>query len=293
MHASLVGKRFRRVTGRVLERYYSNLRAAAREVIEELRRAGGPKEARRLVLGRAGLGSTGKTGLPTWSLPAMLTCPGKTRLCSEACYGVKGFYMMSRAKARKMIYNLLASLLPEFPSWLAEQLKRHRIVRIHDTGDFYSVPRLVKELEAIGVDTGTLGRLLGVDVEALPPDWYVKAWLEAARRAPGTRIYTYTRSYRVPELREALSRLASLENVTVYASVDETTPRSDIQHAVRVSRGLIAFTGCRPADVGLPGVRAVTCPHEAARNRGAASPPTCRSCMICVHGRSPVVFPLH
>lgn len=52
---------------------------------------------------------------------------------------------------------------------------------------------------------------------------YVEAWVRLAESRPEVLFWFYTRSYRVPELKEALEALRALPNVQVWASMDPET----------------------------------------------------------------------
>src|SRR5207244_4362697 len=52
---------------------------------------------------------------------------------------------------------------------------------------------------------------------------YVRQWASVAAAAPDTTFYAYTRSWRVPGIREALEEFAALPNVRLWYSADRDT----------------------------------------------------------------------
>ena len=52
---------------------------------------------------------------------------------------------------------------------------------------------------------------------------YIDAWRRICASLPRTRFWTYTRSWKFPELIPALECLLGLDNVQVFGSVDPTT----------------------------------------------------------------------
>lgn len=138
-----------------------------------------------------------KTGSGVWtfSLPAIETCPGSTGLCRSFCYAKRGRYVMPSVKAN-LQSRALARERPGFVEYVVGQIDVWEIetVRIHASGDFDTVE-------------------------------YVERWIEIVERAPDATFYAYTRSWRVPELVPALRRLSRLPNMTLWFSADRETGR--------------------------------------------------------------------
>lgn len=148
------------------------------------------------------------------------TCVGRTTLCCSlrynasgtleySCYALRGLNKWPKTVAyRQRTYEL--SLTPAFvPQAIAELRKSTcKYVRPHIAGDFYSAE-------------------------------YVDKWRDIAMRCPDKVFWTYTRSWRVAEIRPALLRLAELDNVNLFWSADAETDRVDgvppIVPAVRVA----------------------------------------------------------
>lgn len=112
-----------------------------------------------------------------WGIPAFrakdgfVTCPGAAQ-CAAGCYarpgqGFYGYDHVSKAYHRR----LDLSFKPEFVDTIDAEIKRKkaRVIRVHDSGDFYSKK-------------------------------YVTDWQEIAKRNPETKFYSYTKN--IPLVRE-------------------------------------------------------------------------------------------
>lgn len=117
--------------------------------------------------------SGGALRLAGWGIPAdyllpngLNTCPG-ARACRAICYAKQGAYTFrSVVDARKRA--VLSALAPSFTDTLtadlqALQRRGYNVVRVHDSGDFYSQS-------------------------------YVDAWKSALAATPGMVAYAYTKS---------------------------------------------------------------------------------------------------
>jgi len=128
--------------------------------------------------------------LPSFSLPVLETCPGKTEFCSRLCYGLNGRFTRQRMRE---IYqnNLQASKQAAFVDRMVSEIlkTKARVFRLHVVGDFYSVK-------------------------------YVEKWIEIANRLPSVKFFGSTRSWRVLRLRDAVERFRDLPNVYLRASID-------------------------------------------------------------------------
>jgi hypothetical protein len=129
--------------------------------------------------------------IATFSIPAISTCPGRTEACAKVCYALN-WRMGSPAHQLVQQANHAASLKRDFVDRICKQLSKSRTfraVRIHPSGDFFSAG-------------------------------YVRKWTEIACRCPTRRFYAYTRSWRVPDIAEALEDLAALPNFHLWLSAD-------------------------------------------------------------------------
>ena len=139
---------------------------------------------------RIGAGNQKLGSIATFSLPSETTCPGASDWCMNHCYAKrmeKRWLNCGDAYA----FNFLASLNPE--SFVQGMLNRIPpdlpALRIHVGGDFYSA-------------------------------FYVESWVRICEQRPATQFWSYTRSWRVPDIREALAKLRRLSNVELFASTD-------------------------------------------------------------------------
>lgn len=130
--------------------------------------------------------------LPSFSLPVITTCPGKTPFCDRYCFGLKGWFTMV-AIQEKNDKRLDATLEDGFADTIIEEIWRTRApaFRLHVIGDFYTVE-------------------------------YVEKWIEIIKRLPNVIFFGSTRSWRCEFLAEGLKRLRDLPNAYIKASVDVT-----------------------------------------------------------------------
>lgn len=137
------------------------------------------------------------------------TCPGATTLCEMHCYAKRGRMAMMQGKYAA---NTKRAKSRGFAAWMirqvADKVPYSGVVRIHASGDMFSAE-------------------------------YVRGWHTVALRFPAITFYTYSRSWRVPAIREELLKFAALPNVRVWYSGDaEASPilsRAELQTGVRVA----------------------------------------------------------
>jgi hypothetical protein len=141
-----------------------------------------------------GEGNTKVRDVFTFSLPSKTTCPGASSWCLTHCYAAR--YETIRPSCQTAYQNNLSLVrdIPRFTHTMIGILPRiMRNFRLHVSGDFDSA-------------------------------LYVTAWQQICRAFPQTRFWGYTRSWVVPEMREALERLRDLPNMQLIASTDATMP---------------------------------------------------------------------
>jgi len=152
-------------------------------------------------------------GIAGFSLPAVTTCPGRTKLCEGICYATSGFFRFKNVR-NSLQSSYEASCERRFAVRIGEELRRRRsieAVRIHPAGDFYSTA-------------------------------YVRKWIEIVRSNPDTKFWGYTRSWRAEatraagcsKIRSALKELAGLPNIELFASIDEETKAGTGQNGRQV-----------------------------------------------------------
>jgi hypothetical protein len=135
-----------------------------------------------------------------FSLPRIITCPGRTKWCEENCYAKGGRHIFpSVRKARLANYEL--SKRKDFVDIMVKAISElyirgYKVLRLHEEGDFYD-------------------------------EEYIRKWIEIVKelRKRGNRIliYAYTRSWRLPNLLPLLEELRRLPNVVLIASTDRDT----------------------------------------------------------------------
>ena len=121
------------------------------------------------------------------------SCPGSSPTCRNRCYAVAVERYRSNAR-RRYRRNFRETRRPDFARRVIAFLIAHRvkIVRIHTGGDYYSAE-------------------------------YARAWLRIIERSPRVVFYFYTRSWRVPAIREVLDQMAALSNCRAWFSADRDT----------------------------------------------------------------------
>lgn len=192
------------------------------------------------------------------------TCPGASPECMAICYAVRP------VKERGVVYdmwvkNSLTEDVPEsFPPGCT-------LVRLHVSGDFTSVT-------------------------------YINNWIRLCKANPHVRVWAYTRSWRIPYLRQALERLRELDNVQLFASMDSSIPelppagwrRAWIDGDERAGKpwGIQAHEDQQTIESRNPrtfdGVPSFICPEETKHK------PNCEECGYCFLGeRNDVTFLRH
>jgi hypothetical protein len=121
-----------------------------------------------LTYGNTKLRKSLKDGIKiaTFSLPAGVTCP-RAGVCKVWCYAQVGSALYPSVANHRMV-NQLASKAPCFVKRMCHELacSQPDVVRLHDSGDFYS------------------------------PE-YAKSWAEVIRQFPGIIFYAYSKSHQM------------------------------------------------------------------------------------------------
>jgi hypothetical protein len=128
--------------------------------------------------------------LPSFSLPVITTCPGKSPFCEVYCYGLKGMFILPKIKDKNE-ERLDATLKADFVSRIINEIRSTGApaFRLHVIGDFYS------------------------------PEYIVK-WIEIANSLQEVVFFGSTRSWRCEFLSKPLKEFRDLENVFMKASID-------------------------------------------------------------------------
>jgi len=148
-----------------------------------------------------------------FSLPRSKTCIGKTQACEKVCYGNGIRYQSHRQRGKRernfrtveflllnggprlLAENLVILIDQARPiDWIAARITGMDTqvpwsLRIHDIGDFQSVP-------------------------------YIEAWAIAMKKRPDCAFWFYTRSFLDEEMFVALTKLASQPNCKGWLSLD-------------------------------------------------------------------------
>jgi hypothetical protein len=128
----------------------------------------------------------------SFNLPAGVTCPGQSAACAN-CYAQRGRWLFRNVRDA-LAWNYRMAQRQFFIEEMVEELRRRRVkvLRLHSSGDFFS-------------------------------SQYTRKWVEILTRSPEVTAYTYTRSWRVPEILLALVDLAALPNFALWFSADADT----------------------------------------------------------------------
>ena len=132
-----------------------------------------------------------KTGnVNVFNLQSYDTCPGKTSYCEKTCYAHKGNYCFN-VVINKYARNLSATLRPDFIQRICNELalSKSKIVRVHSSGDFYSLDYLAK-------------------------------WIKIAGYCKDNVFYAYTRCWHLNEYKKLLNQFEALPNVVLWKSID-------------------------------------------------------------------------
>lgn len=146
-----------------------------------------------LTLGNGKVGQS----IHLWSLPAILSCPGRSPTCARVCYARQSRYLLP-AVAERLRWNYDQARDPAFADRMIREVRRKGclVVRIHGSGDYFSAA-------------------------------YAAAWVEVVAACPNARFYCYTRSHAVPDVLPVLVRMARLKNARVWFSCDRDIPVPD------------------------------------------------------------------
>jgi hypothetical protein len=123
-----------------------------------------------------------------FNLPDAYTCPGASIGCLRFCYAKPSKSNNPKSTALARYARYLITQRPDFADIIVNELKRKRacVVRIHESGDFYSVE-------------------------------YFRKWLEVARRLPAKTFYAYTKSWFIANHLNELP-----DNFIIIFSLDKT-----------------------------------------------------------------------
>lgn len=179
------------------------------------------------------IGTNSKLGplIGAVSIPAVITCPGRTAYCESICYATKGFFRLKNVKNSLSTNYQIAGDLNKFKLDMMSALKKAKVtaVRIHAAGDFFS-------------------------------EDYIAVWIDIINAYPKIKFWAYTRSWRVASLVAPLQKLAQLNNLQLFASMDKTT-RETPPSWMRIADLVDNFSEAKTNYVKCPNQRspAITC----------------------------------
>jgi hypothetical protein len=137
-------------------------------------------------------------GIPVFNLRAIETCPYRTFLCEASCYARGSFFNHPRSR-RLYQRNLIASRCGCFKDRMIYvilnlmnyvMLTRHKTIRLHSSGDFYSRS-------------------------------YFQKWVNIANTFPDISFFAYTRNY-------TIDFNLCPDNLIMYYSRDVTTKKINL-----------------------------------------------------------------
>jgi hypothetical protein len=196
-----------------------------------------------------------------FDLPAIRTCPGRSRLCSRVCYATRNRYQYPQVQER-LQWALEQSKRKDFVDRMVDELYRKGIIlmRWHCSGDVYSPTYARKMLEVIG-------------------------------RSPHTTFWTYSRSWRAKAIFPILKAISLMPNMSLWFSVDsETGYPAEVPDGVRIAfmqvqedddaeQADLVFLN-HPLRKRVPlNVLDKVCPTETPE--GKAKGVTCATCQLC------------
>lgn len=210
-----------------------------------------------LVMGNDKLGLS----IAHFDLPAVRTCPGRSRLCVTHCYATRNRFRYPQVRDR-LNWDYAMSKRADFADRLVAELYRKGVLamRWHVAGDFYSPAYARKALEVVG-------------------------------RSPHTSFWAYTRSWRVPAIYPLLQALSLMPNMRLWLSADAETgyPPEVPRHARVAWMQTEADEDAAGADLvfRLSGLRrrvslsllAPVCPTETPEGRARGV--SCATCGVC------------
>ncbi len=129
-----------------------------------------------------------------WSLPAILTCTGRSKLCEKVCYAMRGYFRFKSVSESNMVNWKEYAESADFAAWMSTEIRHAlpRVVRVHVAGDFYDRT-------------------------------YAEKWLVVMQKNHSVTFYAYTRAWRDPEIYPTLKLMSRLPNFLLWLSCDKET----------------------------------------------------------------------
>jgi len=142
----------------------------------------------------------------SWGLPARATCPNADA-CLSGCYGYRGHYLFKEPREKRE-RNYALSLSDEFVNVLTNEIQcleiiyKNLIIRVHDTGDFYS-------------------------------EEYMDRWIEIAMACPTVVFYGYTKMITWYTSREERYEIPdNMEFIQSFGGKEDDKINMELPHAI-------------------------------------------------------------
>jgi hypothetical protein len=127
--------------------------------VESVKKAVETYESQKYVFPQISLqnGKLKEDNIASFSLPAIISCPGAGK-CSQFCYGITGTYSFP-CTINVLAKNYVASKRDTFVMAMIQRIealpKKIGVIRVHDTGDFYSSD-YVKKWDEIATEVNAI-----------------------------------------------------------------------------------------------------------------------------------------
>jgi len=130
-----------------------------------------------------------RMAIPTWSLPAEKTCPGRTPHCTTYCYAKKA-ERLYKAVLPSRERNLIATKQKNYVTDITAKIKKLKglFFRVHESGDMYN-------------------------------QLYLDSWIQICKNVPEKKFLIYTQMFNLDWSKKP-------ENMIVYWSMWDDSPNA-------------------------------------------------------------------
>lgn len=186
-----------------------------------------------------------------WNMPYIRTCPGASDLCKQVCYNAAYEHDTNSAANLTAFMDKREELMGHINNSLSHASKEGQVfVRLHSEGDFFS-------------------------------EEYIRFWMDIVRDNPDVLFWAYTKSWRLPRLRNELMKLEELENINIYFSWDKTMGEKPIHKVAVLCESIEKYSNDDKRNL-------VVCPEQYRMVEG------CADCGICTRNKkSDIIFAIH
>jgi len=195
--------------------------------------------------------------IPTFSLPAGITCPNATPTCLKWCYSKKAERAYKNVIPCRL-KNFQDSKNDDFVYKMSELIKKKKCpyIRIHESGDFYSQE-------------------------------YLDKWIKICKKFPEKKFLAYTQSYH-------LDFNKTPNNLILYLTIwpDSQTPSNfAFKRTEMPLRAIIIGTASKYIGNIVKPLRMARNAFKCKKGKGSKI--TCDKCLYCFEGRGDVIFEVH